>query len=52
MNHGEQTKEDAPPITQAAKTGTAHDPRDPKTWWMAYAAEWPARIPVLAPVTG
>ena len=50
MNHREQTKENSSSSTHAAKTGIAHDPRDPKTWWMAYAAQRPARMPVMAPM--
>ena len=37
-------------VTQGMNKGIKLNPHDPKTWWMAYAAQRPAWIPIMAPM--
>jgi hypothetical protein len=43
-------KEKSAFVSFEIKDGIRHDPRDPKSWWMAYAAQRPKWIPVMAPM--
>ncbi len=37
-------------VNHGANNGIKPDPRDPKSWWTAYAAQRPKWIPIMAPL--
>jgi len=41
-------KKGSTPFATKIKKGITLDPRDPKTWWMVYAAQKHSRIPIMA----
>ena len=41
-------KKGSAPFTTKITKGITLDPRDPKTWWMVYAAQKQSRIPIMA----
>lgn len=50
MEHIKSAADISAVIKSDNKDRVAHDPRDPKSWWLAYAAQRPQWIPVMAPM--
>ncbi len=50
MNHPANGKGAASFIKPEIKTPATPDPRDPKSWWLSYAAQRQPWIPVMAPL--
>ena len=50
MENNTGGKKDSASATQDMNRAVQLNPHDPKTWWMAYAAQRPAWIPIMAPM--
>jgi uroporphyrinogen-III decarboxylase len=50
MENNTTDKKNSASVTQDMHKGIQLNPHDPKTWWMAYAAQRPAWIPIMAPM--